>query len=213
MRSLTAASLERHLEVAETLGSSFVRIVLGSGGELPERDPGALADRSLAVLQSAWPRIRGAGVTIGIENHFDLETGRLVALVDALGSDGVGLVFDTTNGLGFLEPPADTLRAIGRRLVSVHLKDYSVRKVEAGYLISGEILGEGLLDVDGTLDAVAARKPDAPVLLEMTVRRRDGQSPDEAAAWERGAVERSAARLHEAVRQRATPAAAERDMT
>jgi sugar phosphate isomerase/epimerase len=208
MKALTPASLERHIEIVQKLGSSFLRIVLGDGGEVPESAPTPLVERSVAALKAAVPRIRDLGLTIGIENHFDLETERLVEIVDTIGSPEAGLVFDTTNCLGFLRSPMETLRAMGRRVVSVHIKDYVIRKVEAGYLISGEVLGRGLLDVDATVQACAACNPAAPVLLEMTIRRNCSQSPEQAAAWERDAIERSAARLHAAVERAAAPGGA-----
>jgi sugar phosphate isomerase/epimerase len=199
MKSLSAASLDRHLDIAHVLRSRFLRVVLGAGGDFPDPDPDALARRAVAALRAALPRIRDLDLGVGIENHFDLRTAQLVRVVDAVDDGRVGMVFDTTNALGFGERPAETLAAIGARVVSVHLKDYSIRKVEAGYLVSGEVLGEGLLDLKTILGEVERLNPRATVLLEMTIRRREGASPDEAAAWERDAIERSAAVLRGAL--------------
>jgi 3-oxoisoapionate decarboxylase len=200
MKSLSAASLERHLDICALMGAKFLRIVLGEGSEgPPDTNSAGLAERAVNDFRGALDRIRGMGLRVGIENHFDLATARLINLVDAIDDPAVGLVFDTTNCLGFIERPETTLAAMGRRIMSVHLKDYSVRKVEAGYIVSGEPLGEGLLDVRGILAEVDRLNPRAPVLLEMTVRRREGMSPEEAAEWERSVIEQSAAALRHAV--------------
>ncbi|MBP7401771.1 MAG: sugar phosphate isomerase/epimerase [Clostridia bacterium] len=188
MHTLTRENLERHLALARELSADFLRVVLG-----PDFD--GRPDAAAGILRDALPACRDAGVRIGIENHFDLPTRGLAEVVDRVGSDRVGMVFDTTNGIGFLERPDETLRTIGHRLLSMHVKDARMRKVEAGYLMTGTVLGEGTLDVPGLLRTAAELRPGLSVILEMTIRREPGQTVGDTIVWERDAVERSAREL------------------
>ena len=195
MRTLTEENLERHLEIAEILSSKFLRIVLGNNAVSPAGDPEKLAKTAVAILKNAVSRLEKGGLTIGLENHFDLPTPLLAGIVQAVDSPRVGMVFDTTNALGFVETPERTLELIGTRLLSVHIKDYRFQKTEAGYLMSGTILGEGSLDAEGLLRSIVRINPAASIILEMTIRREDSQTAPEVLRWEKDAIEKSTKRL------------------
>ena len=195
MRTLTEENLERHLEIAEILSSKFLRIVLGKNTDFPADDPEKLSKTSVAILKNAAPRLEKSGLMIGLENHFDLPTSRLADIVQEVDSPRVGMVFDTTNALGFVETPEKTLEMIGTRLLSAHIKDYRFRKTEAGYLMSGTILGEGRLDAEGLLRSIVRINPAASIILEMTIRKEDSQTAPETLRWEKDAIERSTQRL------------------
>ena len=199
MRTLSEENLDMHLHMAGILSSRFLRIVLGPGGTVPEASLEKLSQTSIAILKKALPNLEKDGVTIGIENHFDLPTSWLAHIVDEVGSPRVGMVFDTTNGLGFMEKPEETLETIGKRLLSVHIKDFLFQKAEAGYLMSGTVLGEGLLDLDGLLRRILQLNPLASLILEMTMRRPGAMEERQILQWETEAVEKSARRLQQAL--------------
>ena len=201
MRDLTAANLERHLEIAEIASSALLRIVVGPNQPLPPGEPVRLRERAVALLTEALPRCRQLGLTVGLENHFDLPPRELLRLVEEIDDDSVGVIFDTTNSIGFIERPEESLAILQSKLLSVHLKDYEIRKVEAGYLMSGTRLGEGRLDVEGILRSALAANPAASVILELTIRRAESLTPGEVLAAERSAVADSAATLRELLGQ------------
>jgi hypothetical protein len=82
--------------------------------------------------------------------------------------------------------------------MSAHLKDYLPQKVEAGHFISGTVLGEGELDVLPFLYACDN------IIMEMTIRRPDGQTAEQVLEWERGAVAASAKALFQYANQLTT---------
>jgi sugar phosphate isomerase/epimerase len=192
---ITQAGLARHLDIAAVLGARFVRIVLGSGGVLPERHANELRTRAVSVIRAALPRCRDADIVIGIENHFDLSTDMLVSIAEELADERVGLIFDTTNALGFTEKPQETLVKLRPYLCSIHLKDYIVKKVEAGYFVTGTVLGEGLLDLGGILSQAVQSKPDLSVILELTIRREDNMAAEMVLELERENIRRSVGNL------------------
>lgn len=202
MRNLTEQNLQRHLEIAELLSSRFIRIVLGENSNYREENPERLIQQARSILKNALPDLQSSGMTLGIENHFDVPTDDLVRLVQEIDDEHVGLIFDTTNCLGFIQTPEDALAMIGPYLVSVHLKDYIVHKVEAGYLIRGAILGEGWLPLGEILESVRTYNPTASIILEMTTRRDPDQTVEATLAWEREAIEQSVRTLRRLLQSR-----------
>ena len=198
MNGLYPESLARHLELAGILGASFVRIVLGGATTRPD---------AVDTIRRMLPAVEERNLHIGIENHFDLGTEDLVAIVDELNHPRVGMIFDSTNALGFAEKPRQTLALMGSRIVSSHIKDYLVRKVEAGYLISGATLGEGQLGFEEILSMLLRANPSTTLILEMTIRRDDTWPIEQVIAWERDAIERSAAALQETMARPQEPTA------
>lgn len=179
MRDCTTENIEKHLKIARLMGSDLIRLVLGAPSNTPEPDPDELEERSIRVLKDLVPILDSDGIRIAVENHFDLRTERLVRIIERVDSDAVGFVLDTTNGIGFVEKPEQTLEALLPRLLSVHLKDYTMEKVEAGYAMRGCALGDGWLDYQGTLERVLSSRPDVSIILELTARRKDDRSLQE----------------------------------
>ena len=178
LNGLTDHNLGRHLEVAEIFGSDLIRVVVGETG----------VGESLKILRSALPRLRSQRIRLGLENHFDLTMDQLVDMVGQLGSEQVGIVFDTTNGLGFLKKPEEDIVKAQPSLVSMHIKDYTIRKVEAGYFVTGAVLGKGMLDVPAVLRCAAGAPNLRSIILEMTVRRDETAPVDAVIHREQAAV-------------------------
>ena len=84
-------------------------------------------------------------------------------------------------------------------LLSVHLKDYVIAKVEAGYLMKGCALGEGCMPIETILRKVLAERPEASIIMEMTIRRDLSMEPAQVVSWEQDQVTRSAQFLHRMV--------------
>lgn len=184
-------SLYRHLDIACQLSSGFVRIALGGKSCKKQEEIEQVRKDYTQVIRAVLPAFRERGVTMGIENHFDLPTWALREMVEEIDDDRVKLILDTTNCIHFLERPEEALEICRGRLASVHLKDYTVQKIEAGHLVSGTVLGEGELNVQPFLECCDQ------ITLEMTVRRSAALPAAEVVPWENAAVTASANRLHE----------------
>ena len=98
-----------------------------------------------------------------------------------------------------LENHFDPIAKAQPYLVSLHIKDYIIRKVEAGYFITGTVLGEGALDVPAILQAALAAPGLRSLTLEMTIKRNEGKDPREIVEWEEMAIRKSTAKLQEIV--------------
>jgi len=193
MNELSERSLLKYMDMAKMLSSNLLRVVLSRktyndlGNDIQH-----LYEKSLYLLKNVVIECKRNNIYIGIENHFDLPTKMLVDLVKKIDDEHVGLIFDTTNHLAFIEKPQDTLHFLMPHLISVHLKDYFVQKVEAGYLISGTVLGEGRLETRKILHEIFSGKNNIlSIILEMTIKRKTGQGISEIVNWERKAVKKS----------------------
>ena len=190
-KRIDEGNIARHMEIARITGASFIRAVTHDRENLSDSERRETVGRAVALLKSWSARFRDLDVLFALENHFDLGTDDLVEIVGEVASPSVGLVFDTTNGLGFLEPPAVTMEKMADHIFSVHLKDYIVRKAEAGYEIVGTALGEGLLRARKIVEFLAGRRPMTTFILEMAIRRNPGWDADTVVQWERDAIRKS----------------------
>ena len=91
-------------------------------------------DRSIAEIRKAIPVARDLGVKIAIENvgnAFILSPRQAVDYLDAINSEWVGFHFDIGNA-GRYGPAEDWIKALGKRIVRIHIKDYSAKPAEPG---------------------------------------------------------------------------------
>jgi sugar phosphate isomerase/epimerase len=199
MNDLSAANLTKNLHLVELLSSKYLRIVLGATKIYPEKERDRFRENAARVLKDALPQIRALGIIVGIENHFDLPSLDLVRLIEETDDESIGLIFDSTNCLGFIERPEKILELFGPRLVGIHIKDYEIFKISGGYRIAGVCLGEGLLDVAGILKKAMDYNFSLSITLEMPIHHIEGQGIEDITAWERIAVERSTKYLFKAI--------------
>jgi len=191
MNGLDCENLKKHIEICNILSSKFLRIVIGGGSPIHKNVLQEAANRAVELLSGNIDELKKNKITIGIENHFDFPTSVLVDIVKTVDESCIGMIADTTNCLGFVERPEEMLSLAGPYLLSVHIKDYVVKKVEGGYLITGEILGKGFLDAYCFLKKAFSYNPQASVILEMTIKKEDDRRREEVLCMENNAVEQS----------------------
>ena len=94
-----------------------------------------------------------AGVTLALETTMDADT--LIALLDRIGSPAAGVYYDVANTTTFgFDAPAE-LRALGDRVVMIHVKDTDQQH-----------LGEGRVPFDDVAAAIAEIGYDGWLVLE-----------------------------------------------
>jgi sugar phosphate isomerase/epimerase len=157
-RGLDPDHLTRYIDLAQRVGSPRLRLVCDSD------DPDVIVQR----LGDLVPRLHRAGVALAIENHFDLPGEALVAILQRIDDEAVGICLDTANSIGLVEPPLVTVRALAPYALQVHLKDYAVDKAEIGYHVTGRPLGAGWLDIPAVLDLLReAGRADLDYMVEL----------------------------------------------
>ena len=154
---LDQGHLSRYVEIARMLGSRGLRLVLDT----------ADVDTAIHRLRPIVPSLNESGITLAIENHFGLSANELATVVELLGSEMVRVCLDTANSVGLMERPLETASTLGHLACQVHLKDYVVEKAIIGYHVTGRILGEGWLDLDGLLGILGGRASTLDYMVEL----------------------------------------------
>jgi sugar phosphate isomerase/epimerase len=116
------AAGKAYLDLAASLGAPFLRVF---GGMPPAGEPHSAAlSRLGSVFSELAAQAEGKGVTVLLETHDHFATGQRAAEALALVPSGAaGALWDVHHPYRNGEPPAETLRLIGRRLGFVHFKD------------------------------------------------------------------------------------------
>jgi len=163
--SLKLEYLRAYLDITLALDAHLLRIVPWSGSEAQHKVP---LERLYQVVDRFLPFCREHDITLAVENYYDLPDQELAAFIRQVDDERVGVCLDTANSTGLLEKPLETVERLAPYVVSLHLKDFVVRKkTSRGYWISGAPLGQGWLDVPAVLDIVSRTGRQPNVLLEL----------------------------------------------
>lgn len=115
------------------------------------------------LVRACGPVLRERGAKLLLKTHEEMFTSEVLALVDAAGSDILGVAFDPVNVVCRLEEPLAAARRVAGHAVSVHLDDAILRFEENGFRRYLAPMGEGQLD----WPAMLALMPDAKIWIEM----------------------------------------------
>ncbi|GAA5037778.1 sugar phosphate isomerase/epimerase [Thermocatellispora tengchongensis] len=181
------AEVLRHVEIAETLGSPYVRVF---GGVEGQADPVAVATARLAEVADRLP---DNGVTVLLETHDVFLTGEAVAAVLAgVGSPRVGALWDMVNPWRAGEPPARTADALAPYLRHVQIKD-----TDSPSRLTPVLPGQGVAGVRGVLEQLDRIGYSGYLALEWErAWFPDAPPVEEALAAFRAVVDRGAGRVH-----------------
>ncbi|MDH7601716.1 MAG: sugar phosphate isomerase/epimerase family protein [Armatimonadota bacterium] len=170
-----------YLTIAKQLGSRLVRVVIDTEDDHP-RD-----QEVVARIKSVLPEFERSGVAIAIENHDRFPARSLARIVETVGSPFVGICLDTVNSFGALEGPEVVIETLAHLTLSLHLKDFEIRRADhqMGFVIEGTPLGKGRLDVPWLLDRIrsAGRDPNAIIELWTPPEEKLSQTIAKEDAW------------------------------
>ena len=131
-RKIGLDGLVQSLQDAKAYGASSVLFVPGvvrDGVTYKE-----CFDRSIVEIKKALPIARDAGVKIAIENvgnNFIKSPEQAIEYLDAINSEWVGFHFDIGNA-GRVGPAEKWINQLGKRILKIHVKDYSAKPPEPG---------------------------------------------------------------------------------
>lgn len=131
-RKIGFDGMVQSLQDAKVYGASSVLLVPGvvrDGVTYKE-----CFDRSIVEIKKAIPVARDAGVKIAIENvgnNFIMSPEQAVEYLDAVNSEWVGWHFDIGNA-GRVGPAEKWINALGKRIVKIHVKDFTAKRPEPG---------------------------------------------------------------------------------
>lgn len=119
-----------------------------------------------SFLRKLAPIARDLGIHINIETHEEITSFEVVRLVESIGPDVTGIVFDTANVLQRAEHPVWAAKRVAPYVRQTHVKDALVA-------YDGDILdfqmrpcGKGVVDFGAILPILAAARPDLNLTIE-----------------------------------------------
>jgi sugar phosphate isomerase/epimerase len=172
------AGLTRMIECAAEIGCFELWI---SPGNFKAQYPGRLAnDRfrtdidwadQLAAMEKVMKRIapalRAHGAHMNMETHDEITSFEILRLIEAVGEDVTGAVFDTANGLQRGEHPVWAAKRLAPYIRQTHIKDAYVARSPGGLDFQGRPCGEGIVDFAAILPLLHATNPGLNLSLEM----------------------------------------------
>lgn len=128
-------------------------------------------------LSRLAPVAADLGIHLNIETHEEITSFEVVDLVEAVGPDVAGIVFDTGNVLQRLEHPVWAARRVAPYIRQTHLKDAAVLPTAGGLGYQVRPYGTGLVD----FAAIVAILLDANPGLNLTMENDEPRKPGKAA--------------------------------
>jgi sugar phosphate isomerase/epimerase len=165
------AALAELIPAAAALGAKTLRVVIsatleGARTAIPGGWEAHLAD-TIAALKRLRPLAEQHDVIVAPENHQDATVDDLLRICEEVGGEHIGVTLDAVNPLAVGEEPILAARALGARIVNVHLKDYWPYPTESGYRLVRCALGEGVLDLPALFGVLAEHAPHATCNIEL----------------------------------------------
>ncbi|WP_218917559.1 sugar phosphate isomerase/epimerase family protein [Paenibacillus stellifer] len=112
------------------------------------------------------PFARDLGIHLNLETHEEITTFELLRLIEAVGEDTVGIVFDTANVLMRGEHPVMAAQRIAPYVRQTHLKDAYVELVDGGAYHRSLPCGTGLIDFTAIIEELHRHRPDLHLTFE-----------------------------------------------
>ena len=160
-RRLTSERVGSYAAIARKLGARLIRFVIDDADYHPK------PDAVTAVLRDVVPML--GGLTLGIENHDRFPVATLRSMIEAAGSDRIGVCLDTANSLGAGEGLETVAAALGSLTVNLHIKDFHVARLphQMGFTVEGRPVGKGFLNVPDLLKQLATSCRCETAVLEL----------------------------------------------
>ncbi|MGB8416946.1 sugar phosphate isomerase/epimerase family protein [Paraburkholderia sp.] len=118
------------------------------------------------LLKKLAPIARDLGVHLNIETHEEATTFEIVRLVEAVGPDAIGIVFDSANVLQRTEHPVFAARRVAPYVRQTHIKDALVASGTDGIRYQTRPCGGGAVDFAAILPILAQYNPDLNLSIE-----------------------------------------------
>jgi sugar phosphate isomerase/epimerase len=162
--------LTRVIRAATIAKSPLVRCFLGNSEDRKSKPIEQHIENAARVLRAVKSRVTDAGIKIAVENHSgDMQGRELLTLVQAAGTDFVGVCLDSGNPLWTIEDPHVTLDTLAPYVLTSHIRDSYLWDTPQGTAVRWVRQGEGNVNLEGFLKKFMERCPGKAMSLEVIV--------------------------------------------
>lgn len=120
-------------------------------------------------LHKLAPIARDLDIHMNVETHEEITTWEVVRLVEAVGSDVLGVTFDVANVLQRGEDPVAAAHRVAPYVRQTHLKDFALMFAEDGVLRQARPCGQGVVDYETILPLICRDRPQHLNALNLTI--------------------------------------------
>jgi 3-oxoisoapionate decarboxylase len=153
---------------ARILGSSCIQCFLGSQVDrLGSRPFEQHVEEFVRVVRTTGPLLQEMGLRLALENHGDFLARELVALVEQVGPDYLGVCLDTGNSAYICEDPALAAEILAPYTLTTHIRDSRVWAVPEGAMAQWVPMGQGSTNLPGIVAVLEQQAPTASFNLEI----------------------------------------------
>lgn len=135
-------------DFARQIGATVMRVV-GSSLKFRAEPHSPQIERLTLMFREAVKIAKEYDIHLAVENHIDFTADEMVRLLDAVGSDYLGINFDTGNFVRLLDDPIRAMAKLAPRVYATHVKDLKLQKgvpADEWYFFSSAPVGEGVVD-------------------------------------------------------------------
>lgn len=125
------------------------------------------------VLLKLAPVARDNGVHLNMETHDEITSFEILRLIEKVGEDCMGVVFDTANGLQRGEHPVYAAKRVAPYVRQTHIKDAYVGRAPGGLDFQTRPVGKGIVDFATIIPILAKANPDLNLSLEVAASVED----------------------------------------
>lgn len=118
------------------------------------------------LLHRLAPMARDLGLHLNLETHEESSSFEIVRLVEAVGPDVMGVVFDTSNPLQRGEDPVRAAARVAPYVRQTHIKDALLASGPAGIEYQKRVCGDGIVDFAAILRILSQANPGLNLSIE-----------------------------------------------
>jgi len=137
-----------HIPRAKAIGADVMRVV-GSSLMFRHEPHGPQIDALAEMFKQAVKVAKDNEVKLAVENHIDFTADEILRLLENVGSEYLGLNFDTGNFLRLLDDPVKGMEKLAKHVYATHVKDLFPDKKASPtdwFFFAGVPVGKGLID-------------------------------------------------------------------
>ena len=156
------------LRMASILGAPVIKCFIGSGNERRTDVPlSTHMQGAVETLKAVRDQALDLGIKMAVENHGDLQSHEVRALIQAAGPDHVGSCFDAGNAIMLGEDLMTAFEHLAPFVVTSHIRDSVVFPHPKGACVQHVAMGHGNVGIDEFARAYQERCPQASFVLEV----------------------------------------------